>query len=183
MARKESITKEILLQAACELLKEEGEENMTVRKIAAKANCSTQPIFRVFKGMDDLNETVFMIMAEEFQESAQKAKEYSKLPFVNLGMAYIECAMRSPNIFKYLFLPRKKPPMGMYDILNGKEQRVAMEIRRAKELGAADAGGLFSRLWIFIHGSACMSITGDFDLSMEQTVQMLESAYLAFSGK
>ncbi|MBQ9438086.1 MAG: TetR family transcriptional regulator, partial [Lachnospiraceae bacterium] len=71
MARKESITKEILLQAACELLKEEGEENMTVRKIAAKANCSTQPIFRVFKGMDDLNETVFMIMAEEFQESAQ----------------------------------------------------------------------------------------------------------------
>ena len=47
MARKETITKEDIIQAAFEILQEEGIEQVTARKLAAKANCSTQPIFRV----------------------------------------------------------------------------------------------------------------------------------------
>lgn len=42
MARKETITKEDIMQAAFEILQEEGIEQVTARKLAAKANCSTQ---------------------------------------------------------------------------------------------------------------------------------------------
>ena len=37
MARKESITKEMLLLAAFDMVKEEGIESLTARKLAAKA--------------------------------------------------------------------------------------------------------------------------------------------------
>ena len=48
MARKESITKDMLIDVAFELVKEEGSENLTARKLASKAGCSTQPIFRIY---------------------------------------------------------------------------------------------------------------------------------------
>lgn len=36
------------------------------------------------------------------------------------------------------------------------------------------------KMWIFIHGAACMSLTGDYDLQEEETIQMLKDSYQAF---
>lgn len=33
----------------------------------------------------------------------------------------------------------------------------------------------------FIHGAACMSLTGDYDLTDQQTMQLLEHSYYAFT--
>ena len=64
MARKESITKTMLLEAAFELVKDEGIENLTARKLAAKAGCSTQPIFRTYKNMEEVSQTFIKILYE-----------------------------------------------------------------------------------------------------------------------
>ena len=47
MARKEMITIDKILDTAFAITKEKGISNVTARKVAAKAGCSTQPIFRV----------------------------------------------------------------------------------------------------------------------------------------
>ena len=54
MARKESVTKDIILETALALAKEEGIGNVTARKLAAKIGCSTQPIFWNFKTLGEL---------------------------------------------------------------------------------------------------------------------------------
>ena len=54
MARKESVTKDMILETALTLAKEEGIENVTARKLAAKIGCSTQPIFRAYANMGEL---------------------------------------------------------------------------------------------------------------------------------
>ena len=36
------------------------------------------------------------------------------------------------------------------------------------------------RMWIFIHGAASMSLTGDYDLSDQETRKMLEEVYYSF---
>jgi hypothetical protein len=46
--------------------------------------------------------------------------------------------------------------------------------------GCPDPGDLFMKMWIFIHGAACMSLTGDYDLTDQQTMQLLEHSYYAF---
>lgn len=48
------------------------------------------------------------------------------------------------------------------------------------EWRAARIGDLFMKMWIFIHGAACMSLTGDYDLTDLQTMQLLEHSYYAF---
>ena len=54
MARKEMITIDRILDTAFAMTREEGFANVTARKVAAKAGCSTQPIFRVYKNMEEL---------------------------------------------------------------------------------------------------------------------------------
>ena len=36
------------------------------------------------------------------------------------------------------------------------------------------------KMWIFIHGAACMAVTEDYDLGITETVGQLVDAYRAF---
>ena len=65
MARKITITKDYIVNTAFQMVKQEGIENVTARKLAARANCSTQPIFRSYENMEDLYQELFR-MANSF---------------------------------------------------------------------------------------------------------------------
>ena len=62
MARKEMITIDKILDTAFAMTREEGFANVTARRVAAKAGCSTQPIFRVYKNMEELWDAVYEII-------------------------------------------------------------------------------------------------------------------------
>ena len=68
MPRKESITQEMLLCAAFSIARKEGMENVTARKLANEAGCSTQPIFRIYRNMEELQEAVFQRSADYFSD-------------------------------------------------------------------------------------------------------------------
>ena len=182
MPRKETITKSDILKAAFELAREEGMEEVTARHLATKAGCSTQPIFRLYKNMEEVLADV-MTEAISFFDSFYAAYPKSQAtPFVNLGLAYISFAEKEKNLFRMMFLNDKREGISLYDILNGKNGNVLVEINRAKEDGCKDPQGMFMKMWIFIHGMACMTITGDYDLGITETVQLLKEAYQSFAG-
>ena len=180
MARKESITMEDILNAAFEMTREEGFENVTARKLAAKAGCSTQPIFRVYQNMDEMAKDLFERVILFFDSYYEQYPKKDIFAFVDLGMAYIQFAAQEKNLFRLLFLAEKRYGKTMYELLNGNSGAVIHEIARAKEAGCSSPSDLFMKMWIFIHGAACMSITGDYDLNDTQTRQLLEECYRAF---
>lgn len=180
MARKESITKEMLLEAAFELVKDEGIENLTARKLAVKAGCSTQPIFRTYKNMEEVSEEVFLKAMKYYNDYYKTYKKSSSVPFVDLGMAYIAFAGEDKNMFKLLFLSENRFEHSLYEILNGELQFVGHEINKAKNAGCKNPSGLFMQMWIFIHGAACMSLTGDYDLGENETKDLLIKSYKSF---
>lgn len=180
MARKESITKEDLMNAAFAILEEEGIEQVTARKLAAKANCSTQPIFRVYKNMEELVEELFGRACQFFEDYYASFPRQTVVPFVTLGQAYIKFAEGHKKLFEFIFLSSNRFGRSMYDLINGKEGNVSREIQAATGQGCRNASELFMKMWIFIHGAACMSLTGDYDLAEEETVQLLKDAYQSF---
>lgn len=180
MARKESITIERLLETAFEMTREEGFEAVTARRLAAKAGCSTQPIFRVYKNMDELGADLFERAVAYFEHYSRNFAKTGEKPFVDLGLSYIDFAMEEKHLFRLLFLQEARCGKSFYEIVNGKDGAVVKEINKAKEAGSSDPSGLFMRMWILIHGAACMAITGDYDLEKEETVQMLQDAYDSF---
>ncbi|NLL76389.1 MAG: TetR/AcrR family transcriptional regulator [Clostridiales bacterium] len=180
MARKETITQNDILQAAFEMVKEEGFENVTARKLAAKAGCSTQPIFRVYRGMEELAEELFLMAIDYFEVYYEKFPKYNDIPFVDLGLTYIRFAEDNKNLFRLLFLSEQRYGKSLYDLLNGKKGAVVREINYAKEYGCMSSEELFTKMWIFIHGAACMTLTGDYDLPESETVKLLEDCFRSF---
>lgn len=180
MARKETIHKDYLVDTAFLLAKQEGFENVTARKLAAKAGCSTQPIFRLYENMEDLWADVY-VKAVDFYDFFYNAEEKNnEEPFVDLGMAYIKFATKEKHLFKLLFMGQAgNYAKSLYDILNGKNAYVGAEFAKAKENGILNSQELFTKMWIFIHGIACMSVTGDYDLDEPQTVSLLRETVKA----
>ena len=180
MARKETVTREYLFNTAFQMLREEGIEHITARKLAVKAGCSTQPIFRIYSNMDELWKELFEKGVEYFEEFYNRTPRYDDTPFVNLGVTYIRFAMEETHLFHLLFLSQNRYGKGLYEILNGRMGSVGREINRAKANGCEQAGQMFMKMWIFIHGAACMTTTGDYDLKMQDTIEMLKGAYQGF---
>lgn len=180
MARKETITREHLFETAFQMLREEGIENVTARKLAARAGCSTQPIFRLYSNMEELWQELFDEGVVFFEDYYSKARLYDFTPFVNLGITYIQFATEEKHLFQMLFLSGNRYGKSLYEILNGKLGAVGREIIKAQNEGSKNPEDLFMKMWIFIHGSAGMTITGDYDLNLEDTIELLKSAYRGF---
>ncbi len=181
MARKETITIQDILETAFVMTREEGFANVTARKVAAKAGCSTQPIFRVYKNMEELCVAVYERAITYFQEYLARHERRSSVPFVDLGMAYISFAMEEKNLFQLLFVSKGTVQKEMYEVVNGDAGNVVKEISKASSSGCKNPSAMFMNMWIFIHGAACMSLTGDYDLNDDETVKLLEDAYKSFS--
>ncbi len=183
MARKETITKKDILNAAFEMASEEGFDHVTARTLAARAGCSTQPIFRVYKNMEELGKELFEQVIAFFTAYYESFPKKSDTPFANLGLAYVCFAQENPKLFQLLFDSENRHGKSLYDILNGPTGAVVKEINNARVHGCKDPSTMFMKMWIFIHGAACMSLTGDYDLSEAETITLLEESYHAFQER
>lgn len=180
MARKELISRDDILNAAFCMTGEVGIGEVTARKLAAYAGCSTQPIFRHFENMEECIFEVFKKTLEFFDAFYEAYEKGSRLPFVNLGLAYIAFAQKEPKLFEFLFMKVNNYDMNLYTLLNGRTGAVIAEMNKARSEGVANPEMIFMKMWMLIHGAACMSITGDYDLSPADTRIQLEEAYKAF---
>lgn len=181
MARKESVTKDMILDTALALTREEGMENVTARKLAAKIGCSTQPIFRVYANMNELYGEIHQKAMDTFSDYYENFKSEVDAPFIHLGLAYINFAKEESKLFQLLFLSDNRGEKSLYELLNGKVGAVSKEINKAAALGCANPSGLFMKMWIFIHGCACMVLTGDYDLTLEETIDLLGDIFKSCS--
>ncbi|MBO5030392.1 MAG: TetR/AcrR family transcriptional regulator [Lachnospiraceae bacterium] len=181
MARKELITKDKILETAFALARAEGIGNVTARKLAAQIGCSTQPIFRVYANMNELCAEIYQKAVDSFGDYYENYKSEVQTPFIHLGLAYINYAKEERKLFQLLFQSENRGDRGLFELLNGKSGAVSKEINKAAAAGCQNPSGLFTKMWMFIHGCACMVLTGDYDLTEEETVDLLEDIYKSCS--
>jgi len=182
MARKISVTTEHIIEAAFELTRQGGFEGLTARKLAGYLGCSTQPIFRVYRSMEELYNDIYELIIKDFSDFYSRFEKKETLAFVDLGLAYIAYANAEPHFFQILFLQKKRCGRGLYELLNGSEGNLVKEINKAAADGAKNPSELFMKMWIFIHGAACMVITGDYDLDDTHTRELLRDSYRSYAG-
>ena len=97
--------RERLLEAAAELLDDEGPQALTARRIAAAAGTSTMAVYTHFGGMPAL---VKQIVAEGFTRLDQHQAEvpHTDDPLADLlalAMAYRDNAMQNPHLYAVMF--------------------------------------------------------------------------------
>lgn len=181
MARKEQISKQMILDGAFELVREQGIEMLTARKLATHIGCSTQPIFRVYSNMEELVGEVFVKAKAYYENFCKEFPQTNDTPFIDLGICYITFAKEEVHLFKLLFLTPHDEDNTMYDLINGAENGfVIKQLRRIKNLDMNKAGDIFMKVFIFMHGMACMAICGELDLTQEEILPTLKETVEGF---
>lgn len=102
MARTPHITAEMLLEAGAAITLEKGADALNVRSVAAKLNCSVQPVFRNFGSMETFRRAVIEYLDGTYQSFIAQYLDKSDYLFT-ISLAHILLARDRRNLFGVLF--------------------------------------------------------------------------------
>lgn len=176
MPPKVKITKQDIVQAAVDIVRQSGPEAINARNIAAALGCSTQPVFSNFATMEELKLAVVERSDKLCWDCMQKEIGSGLYPaYKASGMAYIRFAKEEKQLFKLLYMRDRagEPAMEDHQLTNAMEgmvqQNTGLDDRTAK---------LFHlEMWAYVHGIATMFATGFLDLEWELVSKMITDAY------
>lgn len=177
MPPKTKITKETILSAALEIVRERGFASINARELAGKIGCSTQPIFSNYPTMDALKEDILSYAGEIYTDYLKTDIEKNEYPpYKSSGMAYIRFAQEEKELFKLLFM-RDRTGEDQTVREDGFEEIVAIA---QKNLGISYEEALVFHLemWVYVHGIATMIATSYLKFDKELISRMLSDAYL-----
>lgn len=171
MAPKAKIVREQIIEKAFEILRDEGFQTITVRRLSSELNCSTQPIYYCFENMGELKKELYLKGKSFFMDYVQSIKKQAtaKTDFLELGIAYIRAAKLEQKVFHFICLECNYSLNGLHDLVK--------DVQLPKE--AAD---LFLNLWLYAHGIACIIASNEVPFDEEEIRGLLWNAYQGFSN-
>lgn len=180
MARRTVITKEKIVEAAVDMVRNGQIKEMNARGLARKIGCSTQPIFRVFTNMQELWEAVQTSCFEIYNSYMQNAESVEGEKYKNIGLAYLSFARHEPEIYKIIFLSERKD--GGFDKQNKNNLDIAVKSVMDK-LGVNEevAKKFHLLMWLFIQGVASTMVSGFSQISDDELGQLLTMEFKALS--
>lgn len=181
MPAKKIITKQILIDGAIEIIRRDGGSALNMRNLAKQCNCSTQPIYLSFKGIDELKCEVRKRVAELFDKFIANELASGKYPpYKAIGMGYVRFAKQESELFKYVFMCDRK---NEYRWETGSFNKSTDILMKEFGLNREDATTFHTEMWIFVHGIATMIATGYQNWSGETVSQMLTDVWSAVISK
>ena len=104
MPSRPKIPKDMILQAALELLIENGYSNVTIKTVAERLDSSTQPVSWHFGNMDGFRKALAEYAVSYANEKLKPLSRNAVSAFSEIGNAYVDIAFDMPNLFRYLYL-------------------------------------------------------------------------------
>ena len=114
------VSKEQIIDAAVEVLRDDGFSAINARSVAKKLGCSTQPIYFSFKNMDELKAALTQRAIELHTQRVRdslRAHEGSDSRYSSYGMGFVKFAAEEKQLFRWLYLEGEQPGAYQSDIL------------------------------------------------------------------
>lgn len=175
MPPKAKFTKEQIINAALDIIRENGTSELTARALGKRLGSSACPIFTVFDNMEEvLTETVKaakMLYNSYVQEGLKAAPA-----FKGVGMQYLNFSVREPKLFQLLFMTEQAQNPTMENVLPIIDDNYPIILKSAEDcynLTQNDAERLYRHLWIYTHGIAALIATNMCTFTPEEMGKML----------
>jgi len=152
------ITKEKIVEAAFKLVRKEGIEALSARKIAGELNCSTQPVYSSFKNMKEMEEAVIK-KAADFVTTNYFLKKMSKMNFLNIGLGYVNLAREERELFKLLYLSGRvkvEKESSQFPVDHTLLIESMRKDEHLKDFDDESLSRLLKNMWIYTHGLTAM---------------------------
>ena len=181
MPPESKFSKEEIINAGLEILREKDLSAVTAREIGKRLGSSARPIFTVFKSMNEVICGIKNKAGEIYTEYVKRGLEHDKA-FRGVGQAYIEFAAKEPKLFQILFMRELPDDIGLNKILPEIDSNYEMILKSVTDnypVSRDDAIMLYRHLWVYSHGIATLSATGMCRFTGEEISDMLTEVFVS----
>ena len=162
-------TRDAILDAARQIIREEGADNLSMRGIAERIDYSAAGLYEYFGSKDEIITAVCMQGEERlYQKMINVDKSLPPLEYlVELGLGYIDFAINNADHFKLMFASEIQPPEEMEEMFREKSSFAILvsAIQRGIDEGVFITRAGFELMdmtylaWAIVHGIAMLRIT------------------------
>jgi AcrR family transcriptional regulator len=153
MPPKVSFTREKVLDCAFDIVRKDGLNALSARRIAEELQCSTRPVYATFGSMKALQESTIQRARDYAVDYFLRDAEDTDSPFLALGLRYFRFSQEERELFKLLYMEGK-----MGGTFGKMGEHFSPLLDRMKEdyrlygLSEADLKQIGTDSWIYTHG-------------------------------
>lgn len=181
MPPKSKFTKEQIVEASLDIIREKGADCLTSRALGRKLGSSSCPIFTVFKNMKEVQKLAIEKSKLIYKEYVDKG--LSEMPaFKGVGTQYILFAMNEPNLFKLLFMTEQDSASnidGVLPMIDENYEKILLSIVTGYGVERDSAERLYRHLWIYTHGIATLCVTNMCRFTGKEISDMMTEVFLS----
>ena len=182
------ISKEAIIDAAVDILREGGAAAINARSVAKKLGCSTQPIYLSFQNMDDLKaamtQRAIALHTQHVRDSLHSHEDggsvYSQYSrYSSYGMGFVKFAAQEKYLFRWLYLDGEQPGPHQDDVLLPEIiSAIVNEYGYTEEL----AEKLHSDMTYYSYGLALLANTGHLNLTDAELLASFRREFMALAA-
>lgn len=175
---KAKILKDMVIDAAFEIARESGIDNVNARTVSEKLGCSTQPVMYHFKTIEELKAAVYE-KADEFHTGyLMSVRTPEDGVMMNIGLNYIRFAIEEPNLFRLLFQSGYAPENNLLEMIDSPMlEPVISAMREEMSLDTEKTKEVFLILAMFSHGYASIIANNSLEFDEKLVASHLLRAY------
>lgn len=175
---KAKITKEMVVEAAFEVARVSGAENINARTVSQKLGCSTQPVMYYFATIEDLKRAVYSKTDQFHSEYLMNLENPQDEIMLGIGLNYIRFAVREPHLFRFLFQSGFARENSVLEMIDSEElQPVLSSMQQASGMDTEQSKKVLLTVSLFTHGYASIIANNALEFDEKTAALHLERAY------
>ncbi len=178
MPPKPKVTKEMIIIAAFDIIREEGYENLSARSIAARMKCSTQPVLYCYSTIDEIKSEAYNLAMEFFNRYVGNKKNENDNPLKAFGISYIKFCRDNKNIFRFLFQESRDKSKGINLLfMDVRYMGVSEYIKEKVGCSENEAGEMLTSFLMLVHGYASLIANDICEFSEQRMLHIINGAF------
>ena len=177
MPPKTRITKDMIIQAAVEVARQSGHENINARTVSEQLHCSTQPVMYHFSTIDAMKRAAYAQvdhLHSEFLMTIPPGQD----PALGIGLNYIRFAVEEPQLFRFLFQSGYAEENNLLEMVDSKGLApVLAAIQEGAGLSMEKSRDVFITVALFAHGYASLIANNHLEFDEKLIAEHLERAW------
>lgn len=177
MPPKAKVTKDMIIDAAFNVARESGMENINARTVAENLKCSTQPVMYHFETIEELKKAVYAKADRFHTEYLMSAKRPQEGIMLGIGLNYIRFAIEEPQLFRFLF-QSGFAGNSLIEMIGSEELAPVLSVmQEAMGTNMEQTKKIFLTIALFAHGYASIIANNSMEYDEELIASHLEQAY------
>jgi AcrR family transcriptional regulator len=144
-----TFSKKAIIEAALQVVRQQGLGGLSARKVADELGSSTAPVYHVFKSMDALILSVLKSIKAMALEQMHVA--YTDRHFLNIGMGFAIFAREEPGLFRAFHLENRAHRQFVDELFVELRDSMRKDPRFA-DMPDDDRAALLAKMWTFTLG-------------------------------